>query len=273
MNTKGQVNVVFAGTFIICLVVGIAIAVAGFDYVPAGHIGVKDRMGIVDDQPWGPGVKWTGLFTSTQSFTTRVQLKEYDATAASKDLQVVNTKVALNFKLDPQKAAEIYKTIGVNYQDVIIAPIVQESVKSSTAKYTADNLVQQRSDVKADITDYITLKLSEKGMIVTEVAITDFAFSDEYNTAIEQKQVAEQDALTAKNRLEEMKYTSESMKLQSEVLEIKKLDIELEKLSVQRAYIEKWNGQMPNLLMTGSDSSKTLLNIATDNIISEAAKN
>jgi len=260
-NKKGN-QMILLPVGIVILVIALFVVVMGFDYVPAGHIGVKDKLGVVENTPWGPGVEWTGLMTGTTSFSTRIQLKEYAANAASKDLQIVSTNIALNFKINPIHAPEIYKTIGTNYQDIIIAPIIQEAVKSVTAKYTADDLVQQRTNVKTDITEYIVTKLENKGLIVTEVAITDFKFSAEYNAAIERKQVAEQDALTAKNRLEEMKFTSESMKLQNEVLEIKKLDIEVKKLEVQEKFIDKWDGQMPNVLFSGNGGGmNTLMNM------------
>jgi regulator of protease activity HflC (stomatin/prohibitin superfamily) len=226
------------------LIIGVLLTL-GFDYVPAGYIGVKDTLGTVDDTPWGPGITWTGVLTSTKDFTTRIQLKEYDASSASKDLQIVNTKIALNFKVNPQSTPEIYRTMGLKYQDLIISPIIQEAVKSSTARYTAENLIKERTMVKADITNYIISKLEDKGVIVTEVSITDFMFGPEFNQAIEEKQVAEQRALTAENKYNEMEWTSKSMKLQSEVLEIKKLDL-------QQMWIEKWNGQLPKIVTSDS---------------------
>jgi regulator of protease activity HflC (stomatin/prohibitin superfamily) len=252
-HKKGQA--VVAGVGIVAFFIGLIILMMGFDYVGAGHIGVTDRLGVIGDNPWGPGVKWTGLLTSTESFTTRIQLKEYDANAASSDLQVVNTKITLNFKMNPLYAPEIYKTIGKNYQDVIIAPIIQEAVKSSTALYKAENLVKERTKVKNDITDYITTKLENKGLIVTEVAITDFQFGPEFNAAIEEKQVAEQKALTAENKYKEMEWTSQAMRLQTEVIEIKKLDIEMKKLEIQEQWVAKWQGQVPAVVMTGGDNN------------------
>lgn len=233
----------------IILIIGIFM---GFDSVPAGHVGVKDKFGVVADKPWGPGISWTGVFTKTVDFSTKIQLREYEAGAASKDLQTVKTNLALNFRVNPIDTPEIYKTIGINYQDVIISPIIQEAVKSKTALYTAEELVGKRGEVKQEITTYITDKLSDKGLIVTEVSITDFKFSEEFERAIEAKQVAEQDAKTAKNKYDEMEWTSKAMKLQSEVLEIKKLDL-------QEKWIEKWDGSLPKYV-TG-DSAGMLFNM------------
>jgi len=252
MNKKAQEGLIaLVGIVFIAVII---ILFMGFDYVPAGHIGVTNRMGMVGDTPWGPGVKWTGILTGTEEFSTRVQLNEYDASAASKDLQIVKTKVALNFKLNPAYAPELYKTLGYNYADVIITPVVQEAVKSNTAYYNAEELITKRGEVKTLITTQIMNKLSDKGLIVTEVSITDFDFSEEFNSAIERKQVAAQDALTAENRLKEMESTAKAMELQNKVIEIKKLDL-------QKAWIEKWNGQLPTYIL--GDSSNILLGVGT----------
>jgi len=245
---KGQTSIFVGIGIVVLAVIVLVIAMTGIDYVPAGHIGVMDTMGNVADTPWGPGIKWTGVFTDTVSFSTRVQLSEYMTTAASKDMQIVQTSIALNYKVNSGSTPEIYKTIGENYQDVIIAPVIQEAVKSSTSKYNAEALITDRASIKADITDYITNSLLDKGLLVTEVAITDFQFSPEFSQAIERKQVAEQDALTAENEFRAMEWTSASMELQTEVLEIKQLDL-------QQQWITKWNGKMPGVyVMSGEDS-------------------
>jgi regulator of protease activity HflC (stomatin/prohibitin superfamily) len=238
----------------------ILILFLGFDYVPAGHIGVKNRLGIVNPQQWGPGIQWTGIMTRTEKFDTRIQLREYSASSASKDMQIVSTKIALNFRVEPLSTPEIFKTIGLKYQDVIIAPIIQEAVKASTAHFNAEELITQRTAVKDEITNYITDRLQDKGLIVTQVAITDFDFSTEFNAAIERKQVAAQDALTAENRFKEMQFTSKSMELQKQVLEIKKLDIQLE-------WIKKWDGRLPSSLISQGDTVDMLLNLPTPEAI------
>lgn len=256
MNKKGQSEGAVI-LVIVALIVAFVICAMGFDYVPAGHIGVKERMGVIDPTPWGPGIQWTGVFTSSQEFSTRIQLAEYDASAFTSDLQVVETKIAVNFRIDPTKAAEIYKNIGVNYQDIIITPIVQEIVKANTAKYDLDALAQNREAVKNAITVALINKLENKGLIVTEVALTNFEPSDEVKAAIENKQVAAQNALAAKNNLEATKFNAEAMKLQKDVLEIKELDLEM-------ARVEKWNGEMPKIVVTSGDSSGLLLNLGLE---------
>jgi len=257
MNKNGKWEIGFILFFTAFFVVSI-MCFMGFDYVAAGHIGVKERMGVIDDKPWGPGFQWTGILTSTREFTTRIQLVDYDVSAFSSDAQIVETKVALNFRIDPNRAPEIYKNIGVNYQDVIISPIIQETVKANTAKYPLDELVKKREIVKNAITLALTNILENKGLIVTEVALTNFEFSPEVQVAIENKQVAAQDALAAENNLKAMEFNSKAMALQKEVLEIKKLDLEFARIEVDRIKAEKWNGVMPTTLVSGEDNNLLL---------------
>jgi len=252
-NKKGQmemVTIITITAFVICTI----ILAMGFDSVAAGHIGVKERMGVIDPTPWGPGIQWTGILTSTQDFDTRIQLYNYDVSAFSSDAQVVRTNVAVNFRIDPSRAPEIYKNIGEGYQAIIIAPIVQETVKANTAKYELDSLVGKREAVKAAITLALTNKLENKGIIVTEVSLTNFQFSDEVQTAIENKQVAAQDALASENKLAAMEFDAQAMKLQEDFVEIKKLDL-------QAAWIARWDGSTPTTLIMGSDNTDLILSL------------
>ena len=252
-NKKGQIEIAATVT-VVALIVCVVFLTMGFDSVAAGHIGVKEKMGVIDPTPWGPGIQWTGVLTSTQDFTTRVQLVEYDVGAFSSDSQVVNTKVALNFRIDPSKAPEIYKNIGKNYQMIIISPIIQETVKAKTAKYKLEELTRNREEVKAAITVALTQKLQDKGLIVTEVSLTNFAFSAEVQAAIENKQVAAQNALASENNLKAMEFDAQSMKLQEDFVEIKKLDL-------QELWIAKWNGNVPTTLLIGAENADLMLSL------------
>lgn len=231
--------------FFLFLLVAVLLSFWLFEYIPAGSVGVYDKLGTVKEQPYPPGVWWTGLLADIHEMSTRVQKVEYDASAASKDLQNVQTKVALNFRLKPESAPKMYREVGEEYVETIIHPIVQEAIKSQTALYDAEELIGKREQVKTAITDHLISKLSGQGLEVTEVSITNFDFSESFNRAIEEKQVAQQNALKAENQLKEMEYNAKAMQLQKEVIEIKRLDL-------QRAWIDKWNGQLPQFV-TGGD--------------------
>ena len=131
----------------------------------------------------------------------QIQKIETGVRASSKDLQVVSTKIALNYRINKDKANWIYQNLGIDFGNTIIAPAIQESVKSVTAQFTAEELITKRGEVSKSITESLSLRLSANSLLLDNVDIMDFDFSKAFNHAIEVKQVAEQKSLTAKNDL------------------------------------------------------------------------
>lgn len=188
------------------------------------------------------------------------------ATAASKDLQTVTTDVTINYIISPNSAPEIYSTIGTNYQDKIIIPAVQEVLKSATAQYTAEELITKRPEVKDKIDIALRERLNQFNIIVQAVSITNFDFSEVFNQAIENKVTAEQNALAAKNKLEQVKYEAQQRITQAEA-EAEAIKIQAQAITqqggkdyVQLQAINKWDGKMP--LVTGG-SSLPFIDIST----------
>ncbi|MFC2010961.1 prohibitin family protein, partial [Chloroflexota bacterium] len=136
-----------------------------------------------------------------------VQTEKYEtgAASASRDLQDVNTTIALNWRLDPGMAAEIYRTLGMEYINRIAAPAVQETIKQVTAKYIAEDLILKRETVKNEIQENLANRLLERGIITETVSITEFRFSSTFVAAIEAKVAAEQAVWEARNKLERIK--------------------------------------------------------------------
>lgn len=217
-----------------------------FEYIPAGYVGVENRLGNVKQITVQPGVVWTGFFTSIEQFSSRIMKSEYEATAGSKDLQDVIVNVALNYRIIPTKAPDIFKNIGTDgvYEVTFFQPLIQEAVKSQTALFNAEELVQQRETIKNKVVEQLKGKLEDQGVELIAVSLTNFKFSPAYAEAIEKKQIAFQNSLEAENRLKEANFTSQAMRLQQEVIEIKKLDL-------QKAWIDKWSGNLPQYVGTG----------------------
>ncbi len=126
---------------------------------------------------------------------------QVDVAAASKDLQTVTSTVAVNYHLDGQYAAAVYQSVGMHYQDVLIAPAVQNIFKATTAKYTAEELITKREQVRLDSEKALETQLLAYHVIVENFNIVNFDFSPEFNAAIEAKQVAQQQVETAKQLL------------------------------------------------------------------------
>ncbi len=186
----------------------------------------------------------------------RVQKAQTDQTAASKDLQVVTTTVAVNFHLHPEQVNKLYQGVGLAFKERIVDPAVSEALKAVTAQYTAEELISKRSEVSVKVKDVLSTKLATYFMTLDEINITEFKFSTEFNNAIEQKQIAEQQALKAKldlQRIEiEAKQKIESAKAEAESLRLQKQEVtpelvELRKIEAQLEAIKKWDGKLPNV--------------------------
>ena len=200
----------------------------------------------------------------------RTQRIDIEGEGASKDLQTVATYIAVNYRVNQEKAFELYKTVGMNYETVIIKPATQESMKTTIAKYTAEEVITKRAEVAIAIQKSLKEKLENKGIVIENISIVNLDFSSAYNNAIEQKQVAEQEAKKAEQELVKTKIEAEKKlveaqadadakvvraKAEAEAAKVQKN--ELTKELIQLKWIEKWDGKLPTTSL-GDDSSLIL---------------
>lgn len=232
---------------------------APFVVVPAGHRGVITTFGKVREEVLGEGIHFRiPIVNQVHLLDVRVQKGEGSGEAASKDLQTIHTTAALNYHLDPPRVAITFRDIGtlLEVEERIILPATQEAVKAVTAKYTAEELISKRQDVRDQIRDFLVTRLGRHGILVDEFSITNFDFSKSFNEAIEAKTTAEQLKLKAERDLERIRVEAEQKvaqaKAEAESLRIQKQEvtselIRLREIETQRAAIEKWNGQLPSV--------------------------
>lgn len=231
-------------------------------FVPAGSRGILLEWGQVKTVlPEGLNFK-IPIVQSSVLMVVQTQKFEAEATAASKDLQNVHTKVALNYHLAPSKVGDLYKNVGMDYSERVISPAVQESVKAATATYTAEQLITQRSMVKEQIDRLLAERLEKYDVTVETTSITDFQFSEIFTQSIESKVTAEQLALKAENDLTRIKTEAqqkiESAKAEAESLRIQNEQLQKSKDVLALRWIEKWDGHLPQVL-TGENNM--LLNL------------
>lgn len=177
-----------------------------FTTVPAGHRGVVIRFSAVTGSILKEGLQGKLPFIDSVEIMS-VQTQKYEATssAVTNDLQDVSTTIALNWHLDPGMVAEVYRTLGLEFIDRVAAPAIQETIKQITAKFNAEDLILRRDEVKAAITESLSNRLLERGIVTETVSITNFQFSATFTAAIEAKVAAEQAVLEALNKLEQVK--------------------------------------------------------------------
>lgn len=245
----------------IVVVIGLSIITALFAFtkVGAGERGVILNWGAVQEGVLGEGLHFKiPIYQQIKVLDVKTFKHEVEAEAASQDVQVVNTTVALNYHLDPNNVGKLWQEIGKDYESRIIDPAIQESVKAATARFTAQDLIVKRAELRDAIKEELTKKFDGKHIIIDEFSIVNCDFSPEYNKSIEQKQVAEQNALKAENDLKRVEFEAEQRVAQAKA-EAEAIRIQAEAITQQggRDYVnlkavEKWNGELPKQMIPGS---------------------
>lgn len=250
----------------------VMILAGGFEIVPAGHRGVKTRFGRVVGASLKSGLQMKlPLMEQITPIEIREKKLELKTSASSKDLQTVESTIAVNYHPEVEKVHELFEDIGLSFEDRILQPVVEETVKAVTAQYTAEELITKRSEVSAKMKSALGERVESNHLAVTKFNIVDFEFSHSFNQAIEAKQTAEQEALQALNELkkikvqadqkiEEARGRAESVKLEAKAeAEAIRMRAEAEAQAqellarvvnrdvIMLRAIEKWDGIMPRV--------------------------
>jgi len=238
------VSRIIIGVFVLTFIL------SAFGTIGAGERGVLLQFGAVQDKVFDEGLYFKIPFIQkVVKMDVKIQKDEVPASASSKDLQVVTSRIALNYHLDPNAVNKVWQDVGKNYNTRIIAPSIQEGVKAVTARFTAEELITKREEVKEQIKANLTIRLSEHAIMVDEFNIIDFEFSPSFNEAIESKVKAEQLKLKADRDLERIKIEKEQMiaaaQGKAEAIRIEAQALIQNPKVVELRWIEKWDGKVP----------------------------
>ncbi len=250
---------------IIIVILAIIVIVSSVAIVPAGCTGVVTTFGKVSENEYNEGLHFKIPFAQEViTISNKIQVYEADADAVSKDLQSVSSKIAVNYRIMNDYSASIYKNIGSDYQSVVLMPTVQESMKSVCAKYTAEQLITMRAQVGDEIKTELENRVQEYGIQIEKFNIVNFEFSEEFNEAIEAKQVAEQNLLKTRTEQEqaivianaeaekkviaaEAEATSIKTKADAQAEANKILTESLSDELIKYQTIDKWDGVLPRV--------------------------
>ncbi len=232
------------------LITVILLGIVGFGSirtVGAGEVGIITRFGEVNRVAESGLTFKIPFIESMTKMETRIQKQDVKSDAATKDLQEVNGAVAVNYSITNDNALKIYKELGINYVDTVITPILTEAFKEGVTQYTAEQLMANRTEAKEYILENVKNRLETYGITVIDANLTDLNFSEEFNKAIEQKAVAQQEVEKAKQELERVKVEAESR------VENAKAEAEAQRLQqqtltdamIKKMWIEKWDGKLP----------------------------
>ena len=254
---------------IIALIVIGVVAAASVSIVDAGHRGVLLHWNAVDTNvaPLDEGLHFVVPFQD-QVVNMEVRTLKFvkSTSSASQDLQTVSTEVTVNYHPSPESVNTLYKEVGLDYQNRIIAPAVEEVVKQVTANYNAEELITKRPQVKSDIETEIGKRLNQFNIVTEVISITDFQFSSLFAQAIEAKVEAEQKALKAENDLRRIQVEAEQAEAQAQGIakaniaeaqgEAEAIRIINEALAQNPNYLEwlktqAWDGKLPLVVGEG----------------------
>jgi len=185
--------------------------------VPPGHRGVVVTLGKVKEVNLDEGLQFKLPYVQ-QIIDMKVMLEkeEVQESAASSDLQEITTTLTVHFNVMPSSAWEVYQTMRQDYHGLLLRPVIQEDLKATTAKFTAENLITSRAILVQKLTEKLRESLEPYGINIQTVNFVDFQFSGAFSDAIEAKVTAEQEALQAKNVLVRIQYEAQQKIIQAQ---------------------------------------------------------
>lgn len=237
--------------------------------VPTGHTGVVTTFGRVENFTLEAGFHFKLPWQEVVNMDNRTQKASVNLTCFSSDIQEVTMVYSINFQIEKANAQTIYKTIGTGYYDTIVAPRIEEAVKSVAAQYTAEGLVSHRDEMGDKIKEKLITELHEYNIELVNTAIENLDFTDEFTDAVEAKQVAEQNKIKAKTEAEqrvieaeaaaEVKKVEAQAQAEAELIEAEATAKANQLLSesltaevLKNKFYEKWNGVLPNVMGNNS---------------------
>ena len=285
--------VISAVAGIICAVVFLAIS--SMTSVGTGHTGIVTTFGKVENYTLDAGFHVKAPWQQIVEMDNRVQKATVSLSCFSSDIQEVSTVYTINYQINKSNAQELYRTVGVSYYDTVITPNVSESVKTVTARYTAENLIGSRDVLADEIEKMLSDKLEKYNIELVSSAIEDMDFTDEFTSAVEKKQVAVQNKLRAQTEQEQKTMEAQQAAERAQIdanaaAEVAKIaaqaDLEVTKIQADAAeyagqkeaaknkaiaewltddlikyyYIQQWNGKLPDTYL-GSDNVSTIIGL------------
>jgi regulator of protease activity HflC (stomatin/prohibitin superfamily) len=271
----------------------LVMAGACYASVPTGHTGVVTTFGKVENITLEAGVHFKLPWQEVVKMDNRVQKSTLDMSCFSSDIQEVSMVFTVNYQINKANAQLIYKTIGIDYYNVVIVPRVQEAVKSIIAQYSAEELIESRSELSREIRDILTVQLKDYNIELSDTSLENLDFTDAFTNAVEAKQVAAQNKLQAEieqqQKIMEQEAQAERALIEAnaeaEIAQIKaEAELEVTKIEADAAeyagkreaeknravaesltddlikyyYIQQWNGELPESYV-GSENVSTIV--------------
>ena len=268
----------------IILLIGIIFLASSCVSIPAGHTGILTTFGKVEDKVFTEGLNWKSPFQKVIKMDNRTQKTTETFQAFSSDIQEVDIMLAINYSINQETAQNLYRTVGVEYYTNIVYPRLLESTKSVFSNYTAEQLIGNRENLSNEIKELVIPDVARYGIIISDISVQDIDFTDAFTNAVEAKQVAAQDKLTAETKQAQLTMEAEQeahrqvIKAQADAEQAKiaaQADLEVTKIQADAAeyaglkeaaknkaisewltpdllqyyYIQQWDGKLPTYML------------------------
>lgn len=263
--------------------------------VPTGYTGILTTFGRVEDRTISSGFNFIAPWQQIVKMDNRTQKVQLSTSAFSSDIQQVDVAMSVNYCIDQETAQELYRTVGTNYYDNVMFPRIQENTKAVFAAYSAENLIAKRDSLSDQIAEAMSKDLKRYGITIVSIAIEDIDFTDAFTNAVEAKQVAAQNKLTAQTEQEqktmEERATAERAKIAAQADADKAIiaanaDLEVVKVQAEAAlyagekeaemnkrisesltgeltdyyWIKQWDGKLPTTVLSDNGNYMISLN-------------
>lgn len=272
----------------------VILAATCFTTVPTGYTGIVTTLGKVEGYTFDAGFHIKGPFQKVIKMDNRTQKAVEELQAFSSDIQQVDISIAVNYSIDQSTAEKLYKTVGEEYYSKILYPRLLENTKAVFSKYTAEKLIAFRETLSNEITNLVVEDVSSFGITVEAISVQDIDFTDAFTNAVEAKQVAQQNKLTAQTQQDQLTMEAQQeaqrqvIKAQADADQAKiaaEADLEVTKIQADAAeyagrkeaakneaiaksitkelvnyyYIQQWDGKLPTTVL--GDSANLLFNM------------
>ena len=175
----------------------ISVLMSSITVVPTGYTGILTTFGRVENRTISAGAHLILPWQNVVKMDNRTQKVQITTEAFSSDIQQVDLVLSVNYCIDQNTAQVLYRTVGANYYENVMFPRILENTKAVFSRYTAENLIAKRNSLSDLIAESTASDLERYGITIVSIAIEDIDFTDAFTTAVEAKQVAAQNKLTA----------------------------------------------------------------------------
>lgn len=183
--------------FVALAVLLLSLVLSCITVVPTGYTGILTTFGRVENRTISAGAHLILPWQNVVKMDNRTQKVQIVTSAFSSDIQQVDLQISVNYCIDQETAQVLYRTVGINYYENVMVPRILENTKAVFSQYSAENLIARRDMLSDQILEYTAGDMSRYGITIVSIAIEDIDFTDAFTTAVEAKQVAAQNKLTA----------------------------------------------------------------------------